>query len=36
MDVDSGRREVDWEEIHAYRRELAAQPAWKRVYHTIL
>lgn len=35
MDVDTGRREVDWDEINAYRRELAAQPAWKRLYHVL-
>ncbi|KAH6639945.1 amino-acid permease inda1 [Truncatella angustata] len=35
MDVDTGRRELDWEEINAFRAELAAQPAWKRIYHTL-
>lgn len=33
IDVDTGRREHDWDQIHAYRRELAAAPIWKRVYH---
>lgn len=33
IDVDSGRRELDWDEIRGYRAELAAQPTWKRVLH---
>jgi amino acid transporter len=35
IDVDSGRREHDWDEINAYRQQLATQPAWKRLYHTL-
>ncbi|KAI0876114.1 amino acid permease/ SLC12A domain-containing protein [Hypoxylon argillaceum] len=35
MDVDSGRREHNWDEINAWRQQLAAMPAWKRLYHTI-
>ncbi|KAI1840280.1 hypothetical protein JX265_009369 [Neoarthrinium moseri] len=35
MDVDSGRRELNWDEIRAYREHLAAQPAWKRFYHML-
>ncbi|ETS80860.1 Amino-acid permease [Pestalotiopsis fici W106-1] len=35
MDVDTGRRELDWDEINEYRRHLAAQPAWKRLYHVL-
>ncbi|KAI8625056.1 amino acid permease/ SLC12A domain-containing protein [Xylariaceae sp. FL1651] len=35
IDVDTGRREHNWEEINAYRERLAAQPAWKRLYHVI-
>lgn len=35
MDVDSGRRELNWEEINAHRAELAAMPAWKRIYHVL-
>lgn len=35
IDVDTGRREHDWEEIRAYREHLAAQPAWKRLYHAV-
>lgn len=30
MDVDTGRRELDWEEIRLYRERVAAMPAWKR------
>lgn len=30
MDVDTGRRELDWDEIHAYRAKIAAMPAWRR------
>jgi amino acid transporter len=30
IDVDSGRRELDWEEIHAYRAKFATWPLWKR------
>jgi amino acid transporter len=35
IDVDTGRREHDWEAIHAYRAELAAMPAPKRLFHTL-
>ncbi|KAI3320547.1 amino acid permease/ SLC12A domain-containing protein [Xylariaceae sp. AK1471] len=35
IDVDSGRREHDWDEINAYRQQLATQPAWKRLYHSL-
>ncbi|KAI0189884.1 amino acid permease/ SLC12A domain-containing protein [Astrocystis sublimbata] len=31
VDVDTGRREHDWDEINAYRRHLATLPAWKRI-----
>ncbi|KAI5466842.1 amino acid permease/ SLC12A domain-containing protein [Mariannaea sp. PMI_226] len=31
IDVDSGRREHDWEAIRANREALAAAPAWKRL-----
>jgi amino acid transporter len=34
IDVDTGRRELDWDEINAYRATLAAMPAWKRALHT--
>ncbi|KAI1324396.1 amino acid permease/ SLC12A domain-containing protein [Xylariaceae sp. FL0255] len=33
IDVDSGRREHDWDTINAYRAHLATQPAWKRLFH---
>ncbi|UKZ76638.1 Amino-acid permease inda1 [Trichoderma virens FT-333] len=33
IDVDTGRRELDWEQIHAYREYVASLPAWKRVYY---
>lgn len=32
IDVDTGRRELDWDEINAYRAKVAAYPAWKRVF----
>jgi amino acid transporter len=35
MDVDTGRREHNWDEINAYRQHLATLPAWKRLYHTL-
>jgi amino acid transporter len=35
IDVDSNRRELPWDEIHAYRRELAAMPFMKRMYYTL-
>ncbi|KAI0534856.1 amino acid permease/ SLC12A domain-containing protein [Xylaria digitata] len=35
MDVDTGRREHDWDEINAYRQHLATLPAWRRLYHTV-
>jgi amino acid transporter len=35
MDVDSGRRELDWDLINAERAEMALWPAWKRVYHKV-
>jgi len=34
IDLDTNRRELPWDEIHAYRRELAAMPFVKRMYHT--
>ncbi|KND94221.1 Amino-acid permease inda1 [Tolypocladium ophioglossoides CBS 100239] len=36
MDVDTGRRELDWDEIRAYRAQVASWPAWRRVLHTIM
>jgi amino acid transporter len=35
IDVDTGRRELPWDEIRAYREQLAAMPAWKRLIHTV-
>ncbi|EGO57080.1 hypothetical protein NEUTE1DRAFT_84772 [Neurospora tetrasperma FGSC 2508] len=35
IDVDTGRREHDWESINAYQAELAAMPAWKRWFHKL-
>ncbi|KAI1764833.1 amino-acid permease inda1 [Hypoxylon sp. FL1150] len=35
IDVDTGRREIDWEEINAFRAEVASWPAWKRLLHVI-
>ncbi|KAK6813238.1 hypothetical protein RU639_010941 [Aspergillus parasiticus] len=35
IDVDSGRREIDWEPIHAERERLAAMPAWRRLLNII-
>ena len=33
IDVVSNRRELDWDEINAFRAEMATWPAWKRVLH---
>ncbi|KAK3937318.1 amino acid permease/ SLC12A domain-containing protein [Diplogelasinospora grovesii] len=35
INVDEGRRELPWEEIHEYRAQLAAMPAWRRMIHTV-
>ncbi|KAM7201193.1 putative amino-acid permease inda1 [Naviculisporaceae sp. PSN 640] len=35
IDVNTGRRELPWDEINAYRAELAAMPTWKRIWHTV-
>ncbi|KAK0741812.1 amino acid permease/ SLC12A domain-containing protein [Apiosordaria backusii] len=35
IDVDSGRRELPWDEINEYRERIAQMPAWKRVMHTL-
>lgn len=35
IDVDTGRRELDWEEINAYKAKVAASPFWKRVLHQL-
>ncbi|TQN69240.1 Amino-acid permease inda1 [Colletotrichum shisoi] len=33
MDVDTGRRELDWDEINRYKAEIATWPTWKRLYN---
>ncbi|WZH45512.1 amino acid permease/ SLC12A domain-containing protein [Fusarium acuminatum] len=33
IDLDTGRREHDWDTINAYRAQLANGPAWKRLMH---
>ena len=33
IDVDTGRREHDWDAIHAYRQRVAEMPAWKRLLY---
>ncbi|KAK1992967.1 amino acid permease [Colletotrichum falcatum] len=35
IDLDTGRREVDWDEIHAYRAKVASWPKWRRILNTI-
>ncbi|KAJ4244745.1 Amino-acid permease inda1 [Fusarium torreyae] len=35
IDLDTGRREHDWDEINAYREKLANGPAWKRILHVL-
>lgn len=35
MDVDTGRREVDWEAIHSYRAYVKSLPAWRRLVHKL-
>ena len=31
MDIDTGRREHDWEEIAQYKARVAAMPLWRRL-----
>ncbi|RYP22544.1 hypothetical protein DL765_001602 [Monosporascus sp. GIB2] len=33
IDVDTGRRELDWDQINAYRAKVASQPLWRRLAH---
>lgn len=33
IDVDTGRRELDWDEINAHRAKVASYPAWRRIMH---
>ncbi|KAH8156552.1 hypothetical protein CIB48_g11691 [Xylaria polymorpha] len=35
MDIDTGRREHNWDEINAYRQHLASLPAWRRILHAM-
>lgn len=35
IDVDTGRREHDWEEINAYRQQVASWPAWRRILNIV-
>jgi len=35
IDLDSGRRELPWDEINEYRASLAQMPAWKRILHIV-
>ncbi|PVH76634.1 amino acid permease [Cadophora sp. DSE1049] len=35
IDVDTGRREIDWDVINAYRAEVASWPKWKRIFHKL-
>ncbi|KAF2837902.1 arginine permease [Patellaria atrata CBS 101060] len=35
IDVDTGRREIDWPRIHAHRARLSAMPAWRRALHVV-
>ncbi|KAI9042601.1 amino-acid permease inda1 [Aspergillus affinis] len=36
IDIDSGRREVDWPEIHAERQRVAAMPKWRRWLNIVI
>ncbi|OLN96418.1 Amino-acid permease inda1-like protein 1 [Colletotrichum chlorophyti] len=35
IDLDTGRREVDWDHVHAQRAKIAAWPKWRRVLNAI-
>ncbi|EFQ34942.1 amino acid permease [Colletotrichum graminicola M1.001] len=35
IDLDTGRREVDWDEIHAYRAKVATWPKWRQFLNTV-
>jgi amino acid transporter len=35
IDIDTGRREHDWESINAWRAELATFPWWKRLRYAL-
>lgn len=36
IDVDTGRRELDWDEVNAYREYVKSLPRWRRVLHSLL
>lgn len=36
IDIDTGRREHDWDEINAYRAKVATWPAWRRALNKIM
>lgn len=35
IDVDTGRREHDWEAINKYQENVKSWPVWKRWYHIL-
>lgn len=35
MDVDTGRRELNWEEINQYRDRVQNMPGWKRLVYKL-
>ncbi|KAL7806481.1 amino-acid permease inda1 [Trichoderma gracile] len=35
IDVDTGLREIDWDEVRRHREEVAAMPAWRRLLHAM-
>ncbi|KAI5460411.1 amino acid permease-domain-containing protein [Mariannaea sp. PMI_226] len=35
IDIDTGRREHDWEAIHAHRKLIASYPFWRRMLHSM-
>ena len=35
IDVDTGRREHDWEEIRAYQAKVAGRPTWRRTLNMV-
>lgn len=35
IDVDTGRRELDWDDINAYRAQIASYPAWRRLLNKL-
>ncbi|KAI1733915.1 amino acid permease/ SLC12A domain-containing protein [Xylaria scruposa] len=35
IDIDTGRREHNWDEINAYRQHIASLPAWRRILNVM-